>query len=150
MPKRADTEERIDPVRARLVEAAAAPVSRQPPAKTSKQSTVKAERKAASKSSRGKTLTVNRKIMVSTDEAESMAEITQVVSEALGAKVSYSQISRALWSIVAGAEETIRETPYRGPKLSAPAKADQIAMAEFEDRIAEFLTHSMVRSYHKK
>ena len=116
MPKRAQNDE-VDPVRSRLASKAAgtaAPTS--PPerdevavaaAAPAKPRAAKPRRAApaktapAPKPSKSSALqaTVNRKFMVSEQEAERMEEVTLSVSRAFGGKVPHTKISRVLWTI---------------------------------------------------
>lgn len=91
-------------------------------------------------------MTVNRKIMVTEQEAQLIEAMTGVISDAFGSKVTYSQISRALWAIVAGAEDSIRAGSRRAPNLAVPSKGNHIAMAEYEEALADFLTVALKRS----
>lgn len=165
MPKRAQPEDTIDPVRSRLAAAAAAPVAIQerpapPPAPAKVEQEEEPEDRgqwggrAPVERSPRKTrpqvrpgaLTVNRKIMVTAQEAQRIEETTAVITGAFGSKVTYSQVSRALWSILAGSEEEIRAGARRAPKLQVPSKGDHIGMAEYEEALADFLLTALKRS----
>jgi hypothetical protein len=91
-------------------------------------------------------MTVNRKIMVSEPEADRMEETMDAISAAFGSKVNYSQVTRAVWSVLAGAEDAIRAEAKRAPNLRVPSKGNQIAMAEYEDAITDFLAMALKRS----
>lgn len=151
MPKRAATDEAIDPVRARLAAAAAAPVALSVTKTSAAESDSTKEaaplqpKAAQSKGPRTSALTVNRKIMVSPDEADRIEETTTAISAAFGSKVTYSQVSRAVWSILAGAEDAIRLGARRAPRLRVPSKGDQIGMAEYEEALADFLMTALKR-----
>lgn len=166
MPKRASTDDTIDPVRARLAAAASAPVSapeRRPPVQTVPPEPVERRTEAPpsqavgevalppgpparsrtmlepARAVRGTALIVNRKIMVTPEEAERIEAACDVISSSFGSKVTYSQVSRAMWSILAGAEEAIKAGARRAPRLSVPSKGDHLGMAEYEQAIADFL-----------
>ncbi len=96
--------------------------------------------------SASRTMTVNRKIMVSEPEADRMEETMDAISAAFGSKVNYSQVTRAVWSVLAGAEDAIRAEAKRAPNLRVPSKGNQIAMAEYEDAITDFLAMALKRS----
>lgn len=183
MPKRAATDDTIDPVRSRLAAMAAAPQTLPTPRKEvpedppvtengagpdtaqapAASDTVEAvggrtppssrdtrkrdrDRRPYASASKPRIMTVNRKIMVTPEEASRIEETTAAISSAFGSKVSYSQVSRAVWSILAGAEEAIHAESKRAPYLRVPSKGDHIAMAEYEDALADFLTGALKRS----
>lgn len=77
--------------------------------------------------------------MVTPEEAERIEAACDVISSSFGSKVTYSQVSRAMWSILAGAEEAIKAGARRAPRLSVPSKGDHLGMAEYEQAIADFL-----------
>lgn len=182
MPKRAATDDTIDPVRSRLAAIAAAPQTRPTPPKETpgdppaiengvrrdtqasavpdaietvggrsaslSRDTRKRDRdrRPHASASKPRIMTVNRKIMVTPEEASRIEETTAAISSAFGSKVSYSQVSRAVWSILAGAEEAIHAESKRAPYLRVPSKGDHIAMAEYEDALADFLAGALKRS----
>lgn len=171
MPKRASTDDTIDPVRARLAAAASVPVApmRQPaPVQPialpePKEARTDARREEVGQGPtgvttrpranpeparplRGTSLTINRKILVTPEEADRIEETTDVISSAFGSKVTYSQVSRAMWSILAGAEEAVRAGARRAPRLQVPSKGDHLGMAEYEQALADFLATALKRS----
>ena len=151
MPKRASTSDGIDPVRSRLAAAAAAPVSPRstPRIATENPAESRTEAPPAPKPVRppkAAALTVNRKIMVSPGEAARIEETIGVISASFSSKVSYSQVSRAIWSVLAGAEDAIRAGARRAPKLKVPSKGDHVGMAEYEEALADFLITALKRS----
>lgn len=170
MPKRAQPDDTIDPVRSRLAAAASAPVAVQerpdPPAPAPKQAEPRRSEKSddaeqwgggeakplsrprsrPKPSARPGALTINRKIMVTSQEAARIEETTGIITGAFGSKVTYSQVSRALWSILAGSEDEIRAGARRAPKLQVPSKGDHIGMAEYEEALADFILTALKRS----
>jgi len=160
MPKRAHIDDTVDPTRAKLAEPASAPSRRQSepePAVEQPGAPVEAKGEGeqgsapasapAKPQSRGRNyLTVNRKVMISQDEAERFAEATRLISSSFGSRVTYSQVSRALWALTCGAEDAIREAARRAPNLTVPSKGDHAAMAEYEQALAEFLEVAIKRS----
>lgn len=167
MPKRAPSQELIDPVRSRMAAAAAAAVAPRPreaspptPAPIEHRPRDRDEEEIAevvggagprprgpvSRSSHSLRLTINRKIMVSSEEAERIDQVAAVMSAAFGSKVTYSQVSRAFWSIIAGAEDAIRAGARRAPKLTVPSKGDHVAMAHYEQALADFILTALKRS----
>jgi hypothetical protein len=172
MPKRASTDDTIDPVRSRLAAEASVPVApmRQPApvqpvalpepkeARTeARREEVGGQRPASvptrpranpepARPLRGTSLTINRKILVTPEEADRIEETTDAISSAFGSKVTYSQVSRAMWSILAGAEEAVRAGARRAPRLQVPSKGDHLGMAEYEQALADFLATALKRS----
>jgi len=51
-----------------------------------------------------------------------MDETIAAISAAFGSKVNYSQVTRAMWSILAGAEDAIWAESKRAPNLRMPSK----------------------------
>jgi len=158
MPKRAHIDDTVDPTRAKLAELASAPSIRpsalEPAAESPAPEDAKSEAEqgsasapAAKPKSRGRNyLTVNRKVMISQDEADRFAEATHLISSSFGSRVTYSQVSRALWALTCGAEDAIREAARRAPNLTVPSKGDHAAMAEYEQALAKFLEVAIKRS----
>jgi hypothetical protein len=164
MPKRASSDESIDPVRSRLAAQAAAPVTSVPdsssvavmnnaPKAEPRPAEAKPEgqgRAASAKpvKSRAHSLTVNRKVMVTPEEADQIEGTTRAISSAFGSRVSYSQVSRAMWTVLANAsaDESLRPSSRRTQRLAVPSKGDHVGMAEYEKALAEFLTSALKRS----
>ena len=174
MPKRAASDDTIDPVRSRLAAMAAAPQTNKPAspaaqprgengeveAEADRQSpqtravgegrrpSIREPRRSGRPQARSATrvMSVNRKMMISEDEADRMDETMGTISAAFGSKVNYSQVTRALWSVLAGAEDAIRAESKRAPNLRVPSKGDHVGMAEYEDAIADFLAMALKRS----
>lgn len=170
MPKRASTDDAIDPVRARLAAAASAPVTtaeRRPAVQTMPAEPLEARPEARreavgeggapsplprsraipepARAIRGTSLTINRKIMVTPEEADRIEAACDVISSAFGSKVTYSQVSRAMWSILSGADEAIKAGARRAPRMSVPSKGDHLGMAEYEQALADFLATALRR-----
>ncbi len=176
MPKRAASDDTIDPVRSRLAAMAAAPQNNKPASPAAQQQaengeaetktdvdreshqtravgegrrpSIREPRRSGRPQSRSTTrvMSVNRKMMISEDEADRMDETMGTISAAFGSKVNYSQVTRALWSVLAGAEDAIRAESKRAPNLRVPSKGDHVGMAEYEDAIADFLAMALKRS----
>jgi len=145
MAKRAHINDTVDPTRTKLAALASAPASPLlAPAEsehTEGTEDLSLEERPVAKARMKERdyLTVNRKVMVSEDEATRFAETTSLISSAFGSRVTYSQVTRALWALTCGAEDAIRTMTRRAPKLSVPSKGDHAAMAEYEQALADFL-----------
>lgn len=147
MPKRAESNNTVDPVRSRLAASVAAPATeteakpqKAPP--KSKPSTPPESTPSCGASDR---LTTSRKFMLTDAEAERIDETTRIVCRAFGCKVSHSAISRVLWTILADASEQIRRRPRQGEKISPPPKGDKLATAELEEALHDYLLQSLKR-----
>ena len=85
--------------------------------------------------------------MMSQAEVDRNSDLAGIVTAAFGSKVTPSQITRVLWSILAQAEDAIRAEAKRAPKdLVVPSKGDHAGMALYEDTIADFLSDALKRS----
>lgn len=156
MPKKAPINDEVDPVRSRLAAAAAADAPPNPKPTSEgegangvlpRQEPVPTIRVRPPASASGTVhFTVNRKVMFTQDEADRNEETTQIIRQAFGSKVTYSQITRAIWTVLASAEDTISARTRRGPRLSVPSKGDHIAMAEYEQALADFLAETLRRA----
>lgn len=56
-----------------------------------------------------------------------------------GSKVTESDITRALWSLVRRAESAMIGLKAKAPKMVRPANGDWVGKAEYDDEIARFL-----------
>lgn len=152
MAKRAHIDDSVDPTRAKLAELASAPVTPQSaPAERGYRDVYPASpgderRGAVAQTRRRSYLTVNRKVMISEDEADRYVGATRMISSAFGNRVTYSQVTRALWALTCGAADAIRERAHLAPKLPVPSKGNHVAMAEFEQALADFLGVVIERS----
>jgi hypothetical protein len=158
MPKRVPDSQTVDPVRSRLAASAASAASTPLPrpvslVETRLETTREEERREPEPESRPRAqrpvashLTVNRKVMFTEDEAQRNADTVALISSAFGSQATYSQITRAMWSILAGAEDAIKAGGKRTRRLSVPSKGDHIAMAEYEEALAQFLGVALRRS----
>jgi hypothetical protein len=84
--------------------------------------------------------------MLTPGEADRMDETIHSISQAFGSRVTYSQVSRALWAILAGAEDVLNSNPRRGQPLRVPSRGDPLAMAEYEEAIVDYLQVALKRS----
>ena len=158
MARRAHIDDVVDPTRARLAALASAPPEPQSELPASPPSDKPGEASRPRKGQggagsvarpqrRGRNyLTVNRKVMITEDEAERFAEATLSISSAFGSQVTYSQITRALWAVACGAQDAIRAPARRIPRIPVPSRGDHAAMAEYEQALADFLEVAIKRS----
>lgn len=160
MPKKAPQTDTVDPVRSRLAGAVAGPTPKlaatpidptphenqvepepQPDAVTSPPP--ERPRKPTAKAS---AMTINRKFMVSPQEAEQIEQTLKLLKEAFKCKITLSQATRALWAILAGSEDVMRGVGRRYQPRTGPSTGNALAMAEHEEEVAEFLEEILKRS----
>ena len=157
MPKKAPQTDSIDPVRSRLAGAVAGPSSTAVPIERPQHQTA-TEPDASSSSSKttgvsrpkpptqSSSMTVNRKFMVSPQEADQIEQTLKMLKESFGSKVTLSQATRAMWTILSGCEEAMRRAGRRQVKRTAPSTGNAMALAEYEEEVAEFLEAIFKRS----
>jgi len=150
MPKRAPTDETIDPVRARL----AAAVSEPAPVVQNNGKAVggaeakqtKAQNSRSKKTADPGAFRVGKKFLVTDDEAERMEATIGFIGDAFGSRVTYAQASRAMWALLAMAEEALAANPRRGEPLRRPSKGDALGMAEYEAELCDYLRAALKRA----
>jgi len=157
MPKKAPKADEIDPVRSRLAGSVAAPAPKPVPQSIKPRSSapdveaveVATKKPSSPVSARRKPvstrMTINRKFMITEQEADQMEDTLRLISKAFGGKVTYSQVSRALWTILAGREDVFKSVGRRSTKRTPPSTGDALGMAEYEEEVAEFLEAVMRR-----
>jgi len=91
-------------------------------------------------------MTVNRKFMVSPQEAEQIEQTLKMLKDSFGSKVTLSQATRAMWTILAGSEEALHKAGRRQARRTAPSTGNAMAMAEYEEEVAAFLEAVLKRS----
>ncbi len=155
MPKKAPINESIDPVRRRLAAAAAADKPPMPVVASVEEGGnghMREPKPAPAKPRRQPIhtsgpvhFTVNRKVMFTQDEADRNEEITRIIRRGFGSKVTYSQVTRAIWTVLASVEDAINDRTRRGGRLNVPSKGDHIAMAEYEQALSDYLAETLRR-----
>lgn len=78
-----------------------------------------------------------KRMMVSTEEERTIDDLIIQIGAAVGTKVQFAQVARAMWALLLEAEEGLERVP--GPKLRRPANGDLEALAEFEAALASYL-----------
>ena len=73
------------------------------------------------------------------EEAEEVDRFTRTLSSYLNTTVKGSEITRALWRLTIRSGDGLADLASRTPKLDRPSNGDRLAMAEYEDAVAEFL-----------
>ena len=83
--------------------------------------------------------------------AAEAADNTRVVSQLRaivgkdGSKLTDSHVTRAIWSLVRRAEDEFSGLAAKAPKLRRPAHGDHMALAEYEDDLADFILSALKR-----
>ena len=73
-------------------------------------------------------------------EFQENADVIKALRKLMGgSKVTESDVTRALWSLVRQAEETMDEMKGKAPKMRRPPNGDWVAKAEYDDAVAHFL-----------
>lgn len=149
MPKRAPVDDEIQPVASMLADQAARAAGAGGKRKLSGKNGSPAKKKPATRPSTpaNGALVVNRKVLISAEEAERITRVMGVIDASFGSKANYSQITRALWAILCGAEDAIRGSAKRAPRgLTLPSKGNPVALAEYEQELLQFLDVALKRS----
>lgn len=100
------------------------------------------EKTASRRPERGKA-TVQIKTRFPREEAEEVDRFTRTLSSYLNTTVKGSEITRALWRLAIQSGDGLADLASRVPKLDRPSNGDRLAMAEYEDAVAEFLLLAM-------
>ncbi len=146
MPKKASDTDTVDPVRSALAGAVSGPV---PVIQNeAKHTEIRTRRNKPEIKSfvKPKSMSVNRKFMVTPSEAEQIARSVRSISEAFGSKVTYSQISRAMWTILNDIDDGLRAASRRSTRHSLPSTGDALGMAEYEEAVTDFIVAALKRS----
>lgn len=72
-----------------------------------------------------------------------MDRFTRTLSSYLRTTVKGSEVTRALWTLAIRSGDGLADLAGKVPRLDRPSYGDRLAMAEYEDAIAEFLLASL-------
>lgn len=78
-----------------------------------------------------------KRMMVSIEEERTIDELVARIGREVGTKVQFSQVGRAMWSMLLEAETGLDKV--RPPSLRRPENGNLEALAEFEAALAEYL-----------
>ena len=87
-------------------------------------------------------LTAQNKFLTTPREKLELDRLAARVSGALGTSVKSSQIIRACLVLVLRAEPEVIRRAERQPPLKRPSNAEAVALAEFDQTLAEILSHA--------
>lgn len=87
-------------------------------------------------------LTAYNKFLTTQTEKLELERLTARVSGALGASVKPSQIIRACLVLLLRAENELIRRAERQPRVKRPSNTEAVALAEFDQILAEILSHA--------
>ncbi len=91
------------------------------------------------KASRANGVHVQVKARFTREEAEEIRRFARTLSSYLQATVKGSEVTRALWTLALRSQDQLAQLAAGAPNLDRPSNGDRLAMAQYEDAIAEFL-----------
>lgn len=87
--------------------------------------------------------TVQVKARFVEEEAQEIEKLRKALSRSTGCTISTSHLTRALWMLALQAGEEVESGSVKAPKLKRPPHGNPVAMAEYEDRLSEFLLRAI-------
>lgn len=78
-----------------------------------------------------------KRCLVSPEEEMSMDDLAMQIGRKVGTKTQFSQVTRAMWSLLQEAEEVIDRVS--APSLTRPSNGKPEELAEFEADLADYL-----------
>ena len=94
-----------------------------------------AERRASANFEASK---ITKRVQVSREEARHWVSACEVLSQQVGAEVTYSVACRTLMALLVEAQDGLEKV--RAPQLRRPANGDTLGFADFEAQLAEYLS----------
>lgn len=88
----------------------------------------------------------HKQVRLTHAEMEVCEQSLRVLWQVFGVQIQYSELARALFSLVHLAEDDIVELGKNEPKLTRPPSHDMEAKAVIEDKVAAFLLRAFKRS----
>lgn len=88
----------------------------------------------------------HKQVRLTHAEMEVCEQSLRVLWQVFGVQIQYSELARALFSLVHLAEDDIIELGKNEPKLSRPPSHDMEAKAVIEDKVAAFLLRAFKRT----
>jgi len=79
----------------------------------------------------------SKRVLVTAEEEETMDMLLLQISRQVNTKVQFSQLTRAMWSLLLEAEDVIDRVD--APSLKRPSNGSDEGMAEFEDDLGKYL-----------
>ncbi len=81
-----------------------------------------------------------KKVLFTLLEQNENDRLVRQLRDAVGSDtLSWSQVNRALWSLLRRAEDQIEERRSAAPRLARPSNGNPLEMAKFEDALSEYL-----------
>jgi hypothetical protein len=78
-----------------------------------------------------------KRLLVSIEEEQTMDELASKLGMAVGTKVQFSQVTRAMWALLLDVEEVM--DGVRAPSLKRPSNGNTADLAEFESELSAYL-----------
>lgn len=91
-------------------------------------------------------VTVQIKARFTESEAEEVRRFARTLSSYLRSTVNGSEVTRALWTLAIRSQDELAELAVRAPRIERPPNGDRLAMAQYEDAIADFLLLALKRT----
>ena len=89
------------------------------------------------------TSTKPKRLLVTLDESDLWDALAKTLGRRVGTTVQFSQVTRAMWTLLLDAEDAIDRVP--APPLKRPGNARPEDFAEFEAELAGYL-HDLIRA----
>lgn len=78
-----------------------------------------------------------KRLLVSIEEEQTMDELASKLGMAVGTKVQFSQVTRAMWALLLDVEDVM--DGVRAPSLKRPSNGNTADLAEFESELSTYL-----------
>lgn len=78
-----------------------------------------------------------KRLLVSIEEEQTMDELASKLGIAVGTKVQFSQVTRAMWALLLDVEDVMGSV--RAPSLKRPSNGNTADLAEFESELSAYL-----------
>ncbi len=82
---------------------------------------------------------VHIKARFTRSEADEVERFARTLSSYLGTTVMGSEVTRALWALAIRSQDELADLTGKAPRMDRPSYGDRMAMAQYEDAIADFL-----------
>jgi len=76
-------------------------------------------------------------------EGDEIERFTRTLSSYLQLTVMGSEVTRALWTLALRSQDQLAELATSAPRMERPPYADKLAMAQYEDAVADYLLRAL-------
>lgn len=80
------------------------------------------------------------------EDAEEIKRFVRTLSSYLQTTVMRAEVTRALWTLALRSQDQLAELAAKAPDVDRPSNGDRLAMAQYEDAIAEFLLMALKKT----